>query len=357
MKRKTNSLFLFVQRLIGRSEFLVVCLAFLFGAGLSGRTVFTQDAVVVVGSGSSVPAPLYDRWAQVYNKSNPRIQMRYVPIGTSEGIKELSRGNGDFGAGEVALTAAQRAEAKLIALPAVLIGIVPIYHLPGLHQELRFSGEVLAGIFLGEIKNWNDPQIAKINPNVSLPDLPIKVINRPAGKGTNYVLTEFLSKTSSKFKSRIGISPSPNWPVGTPAERSADMVNKVKTEMGAIGYVELQYAIKGDLSYGRVLNPAGTYVKASAETITAACRGVEAPAWDKFSASLTNAPGADSFPITSFTWLYLRATSADSRRAAALADLLNWMYTDGQQLGVQEGYPPLPAPLLAKVRAKANSLR
>jgi len=325
--------------------------------GASSRPAFAQEAVVLVGSGSSVPAPLYTRFAAEYNKRNPGIQLRYLAIGTSEGIKQIAKGSGDFGAGEVQLSASERSETHLTELPAVMIAIVPMYHLPGLHQDLRFSGELLAEIFLGEIKNWNDPQIAKLNPGVSLPDTPIKVIYRPAGKGTNYIFTEFLSKTSPKFRSKIGVTPSPVWPVGTPAERTSDMVEKVKAEAGTIGYGELQYAVKADVQFGRVQNSSGNFIKASPESVEAACRAVEAPSWDKFTASLTNPPGAESFPITSFTWLYLKTSTGDAKRAKALADLLNWIYTDGQQLAGQDGYSELPQQMLAKVRARANSLQ
>jgi phosphate transport system substrate-binding protein len=341
----------------GPSAKLLMLLAMFLAAGLSLRSVSAQESIILVGSGSSVPAPLYNRWVTEYNKRNLAIQLRYLAIGTSEGIKQIAKGSGDFGAGEVQLTAAERSEMNLVELPTVMIAIVPMYHLPGIHQALRFSGELLAEIFLGEIKNWNDPQIAKLNSGVSLPDMPIKVIYRPAGKGTNYVFTEFLSKTSSKFRTRIGTTPSPAWPVGTPAERSSDMADKVKSETGSIGYGELQYAVKGDIAYGNVLNASGKYVKASPESITAACRAVEAPGWDKFAGSLTNPPGADSFPITSFTWLYLKGSSSDARRAGALGDFLNWAYTDGELLAGQEGYSELPQQLLAKVRAKAKSLR
>jgi phosphate transport system substrate-binding protein len=325
--------------------------------GLHRATALAQDALVLVGSGSSVPAPLYVKWSQVYNKRNPAIQMRYLPIGTSEGIKQISHGSGDFGAGEVPLTSRERTEANLTELPTVLIGIVPYYNLPAVQRELRFTGELLAEIYLGEVKRWNDPQITKLNPEAALPNLAIKIFYRPGGKGTNYVFTEFLSKTNSKFRSRIGVSPSPNWPVGTPAERSSDMADKVKEEAGAIGYGELQYALTENIAYGSVLNPARKYVKASPETIAAACRSVEAPGWDKLAASLINAPSEDAYPITSFTWLYLRNSSSEPRRAAALENLLSWMYSDGQQLSQQEGYYELPQPLLAKVRAKVSSLR
>lgn len=316
----------------------------------------SQDKIVLVGSGSNVPAPLFDAWAQQYNKRNPRTQLRYLGTGTSEGIEEISRGIGDFAAGEVPLSSAQRAQGKLTEIPAVLIAIVPVYNLSGIQQELRFSGEVLAEIFLGHIKNWNSPEIANLNPNVSMPDLPIKVVYRPAGKGSNYVFTEFLSKTSAKFRAQIGVTPSPRWPVGIPAERSSDMDDKVRAENGTIGYVEAQYAVKAGIPYGVVQNAAGKFVKASAESIAGACNAVEAPQYEKFAASLTNAPGAGSYPIASFSWLYLRTASSDSARTAALGDLLGWIYDDGQQVATQGGYSELPIELLRKVRAKIESI-
>jgi phosphate transport system substrate-binding protein len=216
---------------------------------------------------------------------------------------------------------------------------------------------VLADIFLGDVKTWNAPPIAKLNPEITLPNLPIQVINRPAGKGSNYVFTDFLSKVSSRFRTQVGITPSPKWPVGVPAERSSDIADKVKSSSGAIGYVEYQYAVKGNIPQAAVLNPAGKFVRASTESIAAACKAVEEPRWNSFSASLTNAPGADTFPITSFTWIYLRIKSSDSARAAALGDFVDWIYTDGQQFAVQEGYADLPSPLLAAVRKKVKGLR
>lgn len=335
---------------------LLILLSFL-ALGLQSVPARAQGAVVLVGSGSSVPAPLYNRWTQEYSKHSSNVQMRYLPVGTSEGIKQISHGAGDFGAGEAQLTEKERKEGGLIELPVVLVGIVPIYNVPGVQQELRLSGEALAGIFLGDVKMWNAPQIAKLNPGMDLPNLPIQVINRPAGKGSNYVFSEFLSKASSKFRAEVGTSPSPKWPVGTPAERSADMAEKVKTTAGSIGYVEYQYAVKGNISQAAVLNPAGKFVKASDKSIAAACESAEAPRWSNFSASLTNAPGADSFPIASFTWIYLRTGSADSARAAALGNLLEWVYSDGQQFAAQEGYAELPAPLLAAVRRKVRDLQ
>jgi phosphate transport system substrate-binding protein len=336
---------------------LYLCVLSIFYTGLCSTHATAQNAVVLVGSGSSVPAPLYSRWTQEYGKRNANLQMRYLPVGTSEGIKQISHNAGDFGAGEAQLTEKERKEGNLIELPLVLIGIVPIYNLPDVHQELRLSGEVLAGIYLGDIKMWNAPQIAKLNPDISLPSLPIQVINRPAGKGSNYVFSEFLSKASSKFHAQIGTTPSPKWPVGEPAERSSDMAEKVKNTPGSIGYVEYQYAVKGSIAHASVQNPSGKFVRASGDSIAAACQSVEAPQWNKFSASLTYTLGADSYPITSFTWIYLRVKPTDSARAAALSDLLEWMYSDGQRYAAQEGYSELPSPLLAAVRKKVKELQ
>jgi phosphate transport system substrate-binding protein len=340
------------RRLLSRAWLLS-----LLTVGLHLAPARAQDAVVLVGSGSSVPAPLYGRWTQEYGKRNQNIQMRYLPVGTSDGIRQISHGASDFAAGEAQLTDKERKEGSLIELPVVLIGIVPIYNLPDVHQDLKLSGQVLAGIFLGDVKSWNAPQIAKLNPQITLPSLPIQVINRPAGKGSNYVLTDFLSKVSSKFRDKVGTSASPKWPVGEPAERSSDMADKVKNSLGSIGYVEYQYAVKNNIPQAAVLNSAGKFVKASTESMAAACKAVEAPRWNGFSASLTNAAGVDSFPITSFSWIYFRTSSSDSARAAGLADLLNWVYTDGQQYAVQEGYSELPPPLLVAVRTKVKELQ
>ena len=339
----------------GMKKYLLLFLVVVGFALLPLRRAFAQSAVVLVGSGSSVPAPLYSQWSQAFNQRNPQIQFRYLAVGTSEGVSLVSKGSGDFAAGEAPLNAKEKE--TMVEVPSLIIGIVPIYNLPTVQKELRFTGEVLSEIYLGNVKTWNAPQIARLNPGVSLPDLPIKVVYRPGGKGSNYIFSEFLSKNSAKFRSELGVSASPKWPVGTPAERSSDMADTVKKQLGAIGYVEAQYAIKAGIPMATVLNPAGHYVKASPQTIAGACHAVEAPAWDKFGASLTDAPGEESFPITGFTWFYLRTSSSDAKRVAAMADFLNWAYSDGQNLAARYGYSPLPAQLLEKVKSKVTSLR
>lgn len=319
-----------------------------------------QESLSIVGAGGSVSQPLFNQWAKDFNRLNRSTQMQYQAMGTDEALKLIYAahneiGKADFTGGEVILTDKQLTEGNLLQLPLVTIAIVPFYNLPN-QPQLKFSGDLLAQIYLGRIKNWNDPQIAKLNPGVTLPAIPIKVIHRPPGKGSSFIFTDFLSKASTEFRNQIGRSSSPNWPVGEPAERSSDMVNKVKSETGALGYVELQYALTSNLPIGLVQNATGRFVQASDASINAACKSIEAPQWNKFGVSLTNAPGADSFPITSFSWIYLRSASPPSRRKEALIGLLRFIYTDGQQTVNQQGYAGLPPQLLDKIRVKLGTL-
>ncbi len=311
--------------------------------------------MVLVGAGSTVPASVYARWVQEYGKRDPKIQLRYVPIGTSEGITQVSHGVSDFGAGEAALNVNEQRSGGLIELPTLLIAIVPIYNLPDVHGELRLSGDVLAEIFLGNVRIWNARQIARLNPNITLPDRVIHVVQRPGGKGSNYVFTDFLSQASATFRAQLGVSVSPKWPVGEPAERSSDMVDKVKSKAGAIGYVEYQYAVSGNISQASVLNSAGRFVRASRQTLTSACEAVQARRGPGFT-SVINAPGADSFPITSFTWIYLRTKMQDSTHAIAVGDLLRWIYSAGQTIASEEGFTPLPPALSELAKKKAEQL-
>jgi len=339
-----------------RHSFFRIWLACLLALLLRSSTAVGQNTVVLVGAGSSIPAPLYQRWTEEYNKRNPNIQVRYLLLGTGQGIMEVTRGVGDFGAGETQLSNEELKQAGLIELPVALIGIAPIYNLPDVHQELRLSGELLAEIFLGDVKTWDAPQVVKLNPGVPLPSLAIQVVTRTDGKGSNYVFTDFLSKVSAKFRAQIGTTTSPKWPVGESTERSSDMADKVKNSLGAIGYVEYRYAAKNNVSQAAVLNLAGKFVRGSRETIAAACKATEAPGWNKLSASLSNAAGADSFPITSFTWIYVPIKYTDATRGAALNDFLHWIYSDGQQFAHQEGYAILPSALLTEARKKIKGL-
>lgn len=329
----------------------VVISVFWFG----GTQAAAQNRVVIVGSGSNVPVSLYEAWTTEFNKRNPDVQVQYIALGTSESLKQISEGSGDFGGGEVPLTREQMHGSKLELkqIPTVLVGIVPIYNLPG-SPELNFSGDLLAQIFLGSVKNWNDPRVAQLNPDVELPRLAISVVHRSPGKGSNYIFTDFLSKTSPQFRSGVGTSPSPHWPIGTDANRGQDMVEKVAATRGAIGYVEVNFVRGSNVEYGRVRNSAGRFVRATPASIEAACAATAGHLPSDFRVSMTNAPGADSYPLSSFTWIYV-PTSASPERGAALKQFLTWALRDGRDIAKNLGYAPLPPHITAKALAVVNS--
>jgi phosphate transport system substrate-binding protein len=320
------------------------------------RPLVAQETVSLVGSGSNLAGSLYAIWTSDYGKAQAGVQVRYLPLGTSQSLKEIKEGTGDFGGGEIPLAEAQKqaGKYKLVQFPTVLVAIVPIYKLPG-KPELRFSGELLAGIFSGNIKNWNDPRIAKLNPGVALPDLTINVIHLSGVKGSTYVLTDFLSRSSPDWKSKIGKNASPNWPVGDEVNRSEGMVTKVSATSGAIGYVELTYTKRKDIGYGSVQNAAGQFVKATKSSITAACMASERAMPDDLGESLVNAPGKESYPITSFTWIYVPASGLPLIRSRALKDFWNWALVDGQAVARGLGYTELPSSIASKAREVLNS--
>jgi phosphate transport system substrate-binding protein len=326
--------------------------------GIGVAPLVAQDTISLAGSGSNVPSPLYAAWTEKYEKTKQNVRVRYLPLGTSESIKEISQGVGDFGGGEVPLSDAQMHKGKhpLLQFPTVLVAIVPIYKLPG-EQELRFSGELLADIFLGNIKNWKDARIAKLNPGLELPDLPIAVVHRSSGKGSNYILTDFLSKASAEWKTKIGKNASPTWPLGVETNRSEDMVAKVGGTPGAIGYVELNYAKRKDIGYGTVQNAAGRFVRATPASIAAACAADEKNIQADFGVSLTNAEGKESYPMVSFTRIYVAASGLEPARSQALKEFWNWALTDGRETATSLGYAVLPAGVATKARETLNSIQ
>lgn len=324
---------------------------------LAATAVYTQQSIALVGSGSNVPSPLYAVWTEEFNKKSSAVTVRYLSRSTVEGIDALSRGSGDFAAGEVPLSEQQMhgGKVQLTSIPSVIVALVPVYNLPG-KPQLRFSGKLLSEIFLGSVKTWKDPRIAKLNPGTALPDLPVKVVHRTSGKGSNYIFTEFLSKTDPDWKSKVGVSPSPAWPVGDEANRGEDMIAKVAASEGAIGYVEASFARHSALGYADVENASGEFVRATPASITAACEAAEKGIRDDFRISMTNVAGKDAYPISSFTWLYLPAAGLAPDRSKALKDFLNWALAEGQEIARTQGYAPLPGSLLAKARARVNSL-
>lgn len=331
---------------------VAVCLAML------ASPIVAQEQISLVGSGSNLAGSLYAAWTAEYAKSHPGVQVRYLPIGTSQSLQEIKAGTGDFGGGEIPLAESQKQSGKytLIQFPTVLVAIVPIYKLPG-KPDLRFSGELLAEIFLGSIKNWNDPRIAKLNPNAALPDLPITVVHLSGVKGSSYLLSDFLSKTSSEWKSRIGRSGSPSWPVGEEVNRSEGMVNKVSATPGAIGYVELTYTKRKDIGYASVENAAGQFVRPTNASIVAACAANEKSMASDMSVSLVNAPGKESYPLAGFTWIYVPSSGLPEARSHALKDFWTWALSSGQEIAGNLGYTGLPNNVAARAREVVGSVQ
>jgi phosphate transport system substrate-binding protein len=327
-------------------------------AGMVATPVVAQDMISLVGSGSNLAGSLYSEWTAEFGKQHPGVQVRYLGLGTSQSLQEIRQGTGDFGGGEIPLSEALKHGAKstLIQFPTVLVAITPIYKLPG-KPDLRFSGEVLAEIYLGDIKNWNDPRIAKLNPGATLPDLEITVVHLSGVKGSNYILSDFLNRTSPEWKSKIGKNASPAWPVGVEINRSEGMVTKVGATPGAIGYVELTYAKRKDIGYGSVQNAAGQFVKASGPGILAACTASEKSLPEDFGVSLVNTPGKESYPLVSFTWIYVPASGLAPARSRALKDFWSWALSDGQEIASRLGYSQLPPGIAAKARQAINSIQ
>lgn len=317
-----------------------------------------QERIVLVETGSSMPEPLYKNWIDEFHKQQSSTVIRYMATGTAESTRNVLAGSGDFGGGDAPIPEAQlRAEGKsILELPAVLIGIVIIYELPDVKGELKLTGPLLASIFLGKIKSWNDPAIAKLNPEMNLPELPIQVFHRNEGKGSNYILSDYLAKVSAEFLAAAGRSESPKWPVGQSFQRSQDLVEKLRSTPGAIGYTELNLATGAVVRMASIKNTAGEFIKPSATSIAAAATANGSKMNNDFRVSLTNAPGKDSYPISSFTWLYVPAVAKDPGRGSIVASYLKWVYTDGQKIAQEKGYAILPPEVLDKAVAKAATI-
>lgn len=330
---------------------------FVFGL-LVVPAVQGQERLVLVQTGSSMPEPLYKSWIDAYHKETPSTQIRYMPVGTGESARNILAGSGDLGGGDAPIPESQLrvANKPVLELPAVLIGIVAIYELPGVQGELKLTGPVLAHIFLGKIKTWNDPALTHLNPEMNLPALPIHVFHRTDGKGSNYILSDYLCKVSPEFLAMAGRGESPKWPVGQSFQRSQELVNQLHSTPGAIGYTELNIAVSSGAHMASIKNAAGEFIKPSAQSIAAAASAGGGKKNDDFRVSLTNAPGKESYPISSFTWLYVPAAAADPERGRAVASYLKWVYTSGQELAKEQGYATLPPDVLARVAAKASTV-
>jgi phosphate transport system substrate-binding protein len=310
------------------------------------------------GAGATFPYPMYSKWFSEYHKLHPDIEINYQSIGSGGGIRQVLAGTVDFGASDGPMTDEQLKEAKvkILHVPTVLGAVVPAYNIPGVNAELKFTPEALAGIFLGKITSWNDKALTSANPGVNLPNQPIIVIHRSDGSGTTYIWTDYLSKVSSEWQSQAGKGTSVKWPVGLGGKGNEGVAGMVRQMPGAIGYIELIYAVQNNIPYGVVKNAAGTFVKASLESVTAAAGSVQNMPAD-FRVSITNAPGKDAYPISSFTWLLIPAHSKDAAKGKILADFLNWMVEDGQRMTAQLTYAPLPQTVASKVKAEIKQVQ
>ena len=325
--------------------------------GLAG-TAFAQGGTVLLNAaGATFPYPIYSKWFDVYHTAHPNVQINYQSIGSGGGIRQLQAGTVDFGASDGPMTDEQLAQSKVKVLhfPTVLGAVVPTYNVSGVTNDLNFTQKALAGIYLGQITKWNDPEISKANPGVKLPGDDIVVVHRSDGSGTSYIFTDFLSKVSGDWKSKVGAATSVNWPVGLGGKGNEGVTGLVKQTPGSIGYIELVYAVQNKIDYGKVQNAAGKFVKADLAGVTAAAAGVAKEIPDDFRVSITNAPGPASYPISSFTWLLIPAQIQDAAKKNVIKDFLKWMLTDGQNYNEGLSYAKLPS-LVATKEMKAIAL-
>lgn len=303
----------------------------------------SPQPTLINGAGSTFGFPIYSRWADDFHRAHPQVEINYQSVGSGAGIQQLLAGTVDFGASDAPMTDAQLAQAKgpVLHFPTVLGAVVPIYNLPGVTAQLNFTPAALAGVFLGSITRWNDPAIARANPGVHLPESNIVVVHRSEGSGTTYIWTDYLSKVSPEWKSRIGAGTSIKWPVGLGGKGSEGVTGLVQQNPNSFGYVELTYAMQNNIPYGSVQNSAGKFVRASLAGVTAAAATTAMP--PDFRVSITNAPGPDAYPISSFTWLLVPARIADAGKREALQSFLHWMLSDGQNSTEELAYARLPA--------------
>jgi phosphate transport system substrate-binding protein len=296
------------------------------------------------GAGATFPNPLYSKWFSEYNKLHPGVRINYQPLGSGAGIRQLTSRTVFFGASDQPMKddQLQGAPGKILHFPTVLGAVVPIYNLPEVSQQLKFSGPLLADIVLGKVKKWNDPAIVKLNPGVKLPTTDITLVHRSEGSGTTFIFADYLGKVSPEFKKTVGVDASLKWPVGVGGKGNEGVSGLVQQTPGSLGYVELVYALQNKISVGAVQNSAGAFVVPSVASVTAAAAGAASNMPPDFRVSITNAPGADAYPISSFTWILLYEDPSDKAQAATMKAFMGWALTDGQKMAPELGYASLP---------------
>jgi phosphate transport system substrate-binding protein len=307
-------------------------------------------------AGATFPYPIYSKWFSEYHKAHPEVQINYQSIGSGGGIRQLQAETVDFGASDGPMTDEQLAQVKrkILHIPTVLGAVVPAYNIPGFNGELKFTGAVLANIYLGKITTWNDPAIAKLNPGVKLPGDTIVVNHRSDGSGTTYIFSDYLSNVSSEWKSVVGKGTSVKWPVGLGGKGNEGVAGNIRQMPGSIGYIELIYAVQNKIPYGVMQNKSGNFVKASLESTTAAAASAKMP--PDFRVSIVDAPGKEAYPICSFTWMLIPQQSKDAAKGKIIQDFLNWMLDNGQGMTQQLTYAPLPTEVAEKVRATVKTI-
>ena len=339
---------------------LVVVLASASALWMAGCSSAPQQELVLLnGAGATFPYPIYSKWFDEYHRQHPEVLINYQAIGSGGGIRQLDAGTVDFGASDMPVGDEQLAKFKtqILHFPTVLGAVVPTYNIPGVTAELSFSAKALAGIMLGAIKKWNDPEIARANPGVKLPAAAIVVVHRSDGSRTTFIWTDFLSKVSPEWKSKVGSGTSVNWPVGLGGKGNEGVSALVKQTPNSIGYVELIYAIQNRIPYGRVQNAAGEYVKADLDSVTAAAGGAAQSMPGDFRVSIINAPGRNAYPISSFTWLLIPARIQDPAKDRAVKDFLRWILGPGQKMTEALSYAPLPQQVASREEQQIAQIR
>ena len=312
--------------------------------------------MMINGAGATFPYPIYSKWFDAYTKVDPSVRFNYQSIGSGGGQKQILAQTVDFGASDGPMSDDNLAKApgKLLHIPTVAGAVVVTYNVSG-NPTLKFDGDTIAGIFLGEIKKWNDPKIAALNSGVSLPDQEIVVVHRSDGSGTTFIWTDYLSKISPEWKTKVGNNTSVNWPSGIGGKGNEGVAGQVKQTPGAIGYVELIYAIQNKMPYAEIKNAAGEFIKPTLESVTAALATANIP--DDFRFSMTNAPGKDAYPIAGATWLLVYEQQKDATKGKKLVEFLKWAEKDGEKMAKDLDYAPLPEALQARVQKRINEIK
>ena len=337
----------------------------IFAAALVGLAAFAitgsaaAQTIRINGAGATFPYPIYSKWFSEYNRLHPEVQINYQSIGSGGGIRQLTNRTVFFGATDGPMTNEQllSAPGKVLHLPTVLGAVVPIYNVPGVDAELKFTGPLLADIFLGKVSKWNDPAIARLNPGVRLPASDVTVVHRSDGSGTTYIFVDYLGKISPEWKKSVGVATSVNWPAGVGAKGNEGVAGMTKQTPGAIGYVELIYALQNKIDFGSVQNAAGEFVRATLNSVTRAAAATKGKMPADFRVSITNAPGAGVYPISSFTWLLFYENPKDKRAARIMTDFMRWALRDGQKFAAELGYAPLPEEVVAMEMEALKKIR